>query len=128
MITVPDILAAGFFAVEDFMTEVCAAIRTDDFVTEWAVIPETFSFFATLGKFELNQFPSILVNDGRVGVLDIVLLVFALVLFDGFREIVYREGLLAEGVTFVLFVFEDGLDSADGPDFLSGWSGNLFVC
>ena len=128
MITIPDILTAGFFAVEDLMTKVRTAVRTNDFVTEWTAIPEALGFFATLGEFKLNQFPSIFVNDSWVRVLDIVLLVFALVLFDGFREIVYREGLLAEGVTFVLFVFEDGLDGTDGPDFLSGWSGNLFVC
>ena len=43
----------------------------------------------------MDQFPGIFIDDSWVGVLDIVLFVFDLVLFDGFREIVYCKGLLA---------------------------------
>ena len=52
MIAIPDIFAAGFFVMEDFMAEVCATICADDLIAEWATIPEAFGFFAALGEFE----------------------------------------------------------------------------
>ena len=43
-ITIPNILAADFFAMEDFIAKVCTAIRADDLVAERATVPEDSPF------------------------------------------------------------------------------------
>ena len=73
----------------------------------------------------MHQLKGIGVNNRRVGIADIILLLLTVVLPDSFAQIVHGISFLPQGVALILLVAENTFYRADRPDCFPGGRGDL---
>lgn len=116
----PDNLAAGIFAIPYPSTKWCAALATKEPACEGIpvlIFPFPYIAFglSAQSNLYLRFLPYFFAYDGRMMILNIIAVDFAMIDALLFAEAIFAVGLLQLGITLVLFVFEDIQHGAGMP-------------
>ena len=111
----------------DLPSVIAAAILADQLPQERILFGVVVSEFLSSGDFNLHQLPVFFGDDGRMGVLDVILGHFAFVLLGFMLKEINDESLLKKSVPLIFLVLKNGKYGVRSPSSLAGRCLDSFV-
>lgn len=111
----------------DLPSVIAAAILANQLPQERILFGVVVSEFLSSGDFNLHQLPVFFGDDGRMGVLDVILGHFAFVLLGFMLKEINDESLLKKSVPLIFLVLKNGKYGVRSPSSLAGRCLDSFV-